>query len=481
MKRLLKNNWAFIGTLILGILLRVLFLSDVPYRIDGDTSLFAIEGLKALVEKPPFFSTGSYGIPNGYYYLIGIFAKSFADQVFGIRFLSAIGGILGVVATYLFAKKLFNKKVALWAALFLAVSPYHLVLSRIGIEAVWMTFFAPFVIFLILYKKPSYIFLGGVFTGLSQYFYPAARLIPILAGTLFIILFLKKKLNIREFIINSGIVFLGFVIIYLPMILYFYSNPENYWDRVNPVLNTNFISWQVLDRFLVFFKSVETAQIWYMRDRFLDLFSAVLFLGGLLKAAFNIKKWQYLFIYFYFFLGVFFLGVITSSISASRYTIVFPVVAVFVGIGINSVLELIKRKAVIPVMVLILVILGSFSYWKHDTQEVWNDDYNTQIATYAGRHLAKIPYNYTIYFVGDSSMYYEAVQTLPFLTKKKGVDINQSVGKFLEKTTVGGSSFFIIIPSRKNEINVLRQNFPKGTVREFYNPAGEFLFWLYEV
>lgn len=68
--------------------------------------------------------------PPLYYISAKIFSSFFGYSVFGIRMYSAIFGVLGVWAVYLFAKELFNKKAALWASLITAISPFAIQYSQ---------------------------------------------------------------------------------------------------------------------------------------------------------------------------------------------------------------------------------------------------------------------------------------------------------------------------------------------------------------
>jgi uncharacterized membrane protein len=68
--------------------------------------------------------------PPLYYTGVKIFSSFFNYSVFGIRLYSAIFGVLGIFAVYLFAKNLFGKKAALWASAVMAISPFAIQYSQ---------------------------------------------------------------------------------------------------------------------------------------------------------------------------------------------------------------------------------------------------------------------------------------------------------------------------------------------------------------
>ena len=497
----IKNIYSPIFVIfILAVFLRIIFLTTFPFRVDGDASRFGLDGLLAWNEHQQLFAVGWYGHTNVYFYIVGFFEKIFSNNLLGLRMLSAFGGILGILTTYLCAKELFNKKVAAWAAFFLAISPFDLVFSRVGTEVIWMIFFAPIVIFFLLKKNPYYLFFSGIFLGISQYFYPGARLIPILILILLFLLFAHKQRNFKHLLLSSTLILFGFLLVYAPMIGYFLDHKEAYFARINIVgifqsgwlkneMETrslvDIFTHQIVNSYLAFHMPVKVGFAWFYRSPFLDYLHTVLFTIGLFVSIFRIKKWQYQFLYMYLIVGIFFGGVLTiDSPASSRYVILFPAVAMFIGLGINYLINLFSKKSLMQKMVicffaLILFVTSLYSYYVHETVDTWNYDVNTQIATYAGRYLGAKSSMYTIYFIGNSYMYYNAVPALPFLTKKPGVDIFLPLDE--SKMTFEKGSAFIILPSRQNELLKLQKQYINGKTVEFRNPKGALLAFIFEI
>ena len=124
---------AFVLILVLAIFLRTYRLDAIPPGIyvdetnGGLDALYLNEGRDA---SP--FATGWYGTPNGYiYYMAGMF-KLFGANWTALKFVSLIPAILTIPAVYFIARLLFGPLAALMAMLFMAVSRWHLSLSRWG-------------------------------------------------------------------------------------------------------------------------------------------------------------------------------------------------------------------------------------------------------------------------------------------------------------------------------------------------------------
>ena len=488
---------------ILSFVLRFIFLAQIPYRVDGDSSRFTLDGISAWQNHWPFFSTGWQAHTNAYFYLVGFFMKIFNHHFIGIRVFSALGGFLATICIYFLVRKIFGKETAFWSSLFVAVCPFLLVFSRVGTEVIWTTFFVPGVILLSIQEKRKHIFLAGILCGISQYFYPGLRLLPILAVALIVLLLIHKKIKLLWLWRFVYIFFSGVLLSYGPMLIYYYHHPDTYMARVKIVgiLQSGWLKEALqskhavgiltnhfVNSITVFHLPVPTTPFWFVRTPFIDPLFILFFTVGMTMAIIKIKTWVWQWLFFYFFTGIFLGGFFTiGPPMPSRYIILFPALACFVGQGVTFTISLFKKhpKAELFFSVglgLLLVITSIVSYFQHEAIDSWKYDHNTQIATYAGRYLASLPnQNYNIYFIGNNNLYYEAIRTLPLLTKKKGVDVFGPVEAVLSQIPAQHKNYFIILDSREKELETIRHYFPHSQTKTFYNPLNQFLFWLIEV
>ena len=139
--------------------------------------------------------------PPVYAYLDIFPVKIFGLNEFAVRFPSALFGVLTVLVTYFLTKRIFwdsksKELYGLLSALFLAISPWHIMLSRAAFEANIVTFFMVGGIWLFLkgiQEKKWYIVISIIFFVLSMYTFNTARIVaPILV--LFLGVTFRKKL-----------------------------------------------------------------------------------------------------------------------------------------------------------------------------------------------------------------------------------------------------------------------------------------------
>lgn len=204
--------------IVLASLLRIIGLDKVPPSLNWDEvsmgySAFSIlkTGRDEWGELMPllFRSFGEWKSPV-YIYLIVPFIKVFGLNAWGVRLPAAIAGILAVYLTYLLGKKLYSDKVGLWAAFFLAVSPWHLMLSRPGYEASVALMLLLLGIYTLLLAIDSrtfkYWIISGVAFGLGPHTYNSAKVVVPL-----IVILLVWQL--RKRIIFRGLAVFGLVLL----------------------------------------------------------------------------------------------------------------------------------------------------------------------------------------------------------------------------------------------------------------------------
>lgn len=172
-----------------------------------------------------FQAFGDYKAPI-YIYLNVISIFVFGTTEFAVRFPSAFFGTLTVLLAYYLARELFydNKRrgmIGAFCALFLAISPWHVQLSRVAYEANIATFFTVLglLMFFLAKRKYSSLYLGSSISFvLAFYSFNAHRVfIPLLMLLLFFVYRRQSILNVRKIILAAivGIALLTPFLLYL--------------------------------------------------------------------------------------------------------------------------------------------------------------------------------------------------------------------------------------------------------------------------
>ena len=150
--------------------------------------------------------------PPVYTYLVVPSIAIFGLNDFAVRLPSALLGTLAVIFTFLMVNEIIkSKKIALLAAFFLAVSPWHLQFSRVALESNSTTFFALLGTYCFLrgvrskrIKITFWFCLTSISFGIDLFVYHNARVfIPLFSLTLAIIFWNDLKKILKHIIIPT--------------------------------------------------------------------------------------------------------------------------------------------------------------------------------------------------------------------------------------------------------------------------------------
>lgn len=168
--------------------------------------------------------------PAGYSYFSTPFIALFGLSAFSVRFASALFGSLTILCCYLLVRELFFKEkirdyLALFSAGLLAISPWHINLSRVATENVIVVFFLSFGVwaYLLWIRKRNNIFFVVAFLAfmITLVIYQAPRpFLPLFLPCLFF--FTRPYLSRKQLLLTLG----AFCICIIIPVIYILHSPE---------------------------------------------------------------------------------------------------------------------------------------------------------------------------------------------------------------------------------------------------------------
>jgi hypothetical protein len=230
MFKLSKEIKLLIFIFLLALFLRTYQLSTFPFGFHADEARVAWNALSILKTGKDdrgnslalYYNTFGDFRPTGIFYVTIPSIMAFGQSEFAVRFPSALFGALTVFPLFFLVKELSkssrkleteNWKLETLAALLLALSPWHIAVSRATNETVIALFFTllGFYFFLKLIKEDisKYLILSFLFIFISYFFYHSARLL----SPLFLILtaYYFRSFKIPIFYLIGGTLLLTFV------------------------------------------------------------------------------------------------------------------------------------------------------------------------------------------------------------------------------------------------------------------------------
>lgn len=189
-----KYFWFWLSIVILiGGVLRMINLDKNPPHIGNDEISIAFDSYSVRttgmdgygIKWPLSFRSHRDYKPPLYAYLNMPFNYIFGNNEYGVRFLSAFVGTLGILMVALMGKFFKKEKLGLVAAILLALNPKAIFVSRMAYEsnlAAILTSFGVYILFLFREKqKRWYLIVSGLLLGFSIWAYHTQKgLVPLL-------------------------------------------------------------------------------------------------------------------------------------------------------------------------------------------------------------------------------------------------------------------------------------------------------------
>ncbi len=218
--------------LTIGCLVRLVGIGEVPVGLNADEAYAGYEAWAIANEgadshgytNPVYFVSWGSGMNVLYSYLSVPAVKMFGLNVFSLRITQVVFGCLTIVLIYLIARRFLDRKKSLVLFALLAICPWHVMLSRWGLESDILPFCLTLGVFGFVYglkKKPLLLFSALGF-GLSLYSYAVAwAVVPFLLALLIVYGIRTKQLMLNRWSMLAGCLL---VLLGLPLLLFLLVN-----------------------------------------------------------------------------------------------------------------------------------------------------------------------------------------------------------------------------------------------------------------
>jgi len=195
-------QWTLLAILLVSAGLRFWALPSFPPGIEHDEVAEVLIAEGVLEGRHALFFTEAYGQEPLFLYLVAGMRLLVGRNVLALRFVSASVGLLMVAAGARFARRLINERAAVMAAAGIGVSLWSVFWSRVGLRAMLlpltMALGADALWAILTGQRPRRnAVLAGAWFGLSAYTYLAARGVPLLLLSLFVLLWLFDRKRLR--------------------------------------------------------------------------------------------------------------------------------------------------------------------------------------------------------------------------------------------------------------------------------------------
>jgi 4-amino-4-deoxy-L-arabinose transferase-like glycosyltransferase len=266
--------FAFAAIILLAVLLRFWDLSGLPSGVHGDEGIVGYEARRILREGSigPF-SPASFGQPSGPIYFCAITEFLMGETILAIRSVSALAGVLAVVALYFLIRPDFGRRTALVGAFVLATLTWHIHFARIAFPLECWPLICIFIAWAAVKALKNlhwkwWAFAGFV-NGLGVYAYKAHPLFFLIVAGFVAIQLLRTSIPIRTKIGYIGLYGLSVVVAANFLIRYALAPQHRY--------NSHFSLYSVFNSEHYLALESTLSRFWYLIMRYLNWWNNAVF------------------------------------------------------------------------------------------------------------------------------------------------------------------------------------------------------------
>ncbi len=300
--------------LLLSLFMGMFRLTSVPFTVHGDEGMVGLYARQVLNQEiPTFFSTSWYSIPQFFFFLPACGLYIFGDNLWGLRMSTTILGTLSLIPFYFLARYWWGTWAAFLAGLLLVTNHWFIHLMHCGVNYVQVSFFTIALLALWAYtlhrRSLEWLVASGGVMGVALFSYQANHLLPILWIFSQVGMWIFRKISFRWLLasITIPLITAGFVI--SPLIVHdeiLTGRTGIFQSRSSEVIiftpkNQNHLNGtyraqgdpsliyreQIKRSLLSTVLYIDTSIQYGGRKPFLDRFAAVLFMIGVMVAAFR--------------------------------------------------------------------------------------------------------------------------------------------------------------------------------------------------
>ena len=233
----------------LALLLRAYELAELPHGLMGDEATSGLEARRILADGwiGPY-SPFAAGQPSGVLYVSAGSIALLGDNIFSLRFVSALAGVGSVVVSYVFIRRQAGRVVAITIALLISVLGWHIHFSRFAVPvSVW-----PLIVVSLIGTLSRALETGktgwwsatGAIAAAGLYVYFAHALILIILAIYLTFLLFRRR---DQLLANKRGLILGFVaflVVSIPMAQFAFTQSEAFLSHPETASITELPEWE---------------------------------------------------------------------------------------------------------------------------------------------------------------------------------------------------------------------------------------------
>lgn len=393
----------FMILMAVGIIVRAARFGVIPGGLNQDEAFAGYEAYSMLAygvdsagyRFPVYLFTWGSGMSALNTYLMMPFMAVFGPRVWVIRMPQLIVSCLTLWTVYLLVKRMYNEKAALFALFLMVICPWHIAMSRWGLDANLAPGFLVFGLYFYVrgLNNSKFLMLSSLMYGLSLYCYATIwAIVPFIVLSEFLYGIYVRRLRIDRYVVFSVII-LG--VLALPLFLFllvnmnvideirlpFLSIPRLLYMRSNEMFLSDIVGraknvWHLMKIQYdgLPFDSTEKYGIYYGGTLSFFVLGTYFCVREFLKKLFK-REYAPEFLLLLQAAGGIALGLLLSRTSIYRNNILFIPMVVIAALGAYRLFELINiKELILPILYYMVMFIGFVHYYfteYNDVMDYW--------------------------------------------------------------------------------------------------------------
>jgi hypothetical protein len=295
--------------------------------------------------------------------------------------------------------------------------------------------------------------------------------------------------NVRNLAIFAGMA----IIVLAPMALWAIQHPADFNARANQIgiiqsgwlaseaqklgqTKVHLLLRQLLQAFLTV-NYYPVTGFYNSQWPLLDFLSGAMFILGMGYSLWHVMDPRHLLLQGWFWSAVVVGGalVVLPGIGAYRILIMFPAVCIFVGLGVDRLIDLGTRSitfrplvtaGLTAALILVVGVANYREYFVHYAPSCLYEDWGTRFASYMGQSLGEAGTDYRAFLFGYPRIWYGIHPSVDFLSGGNPItDIKDPITAPPSFVKPGEKAIFFFTPDREGELAWVQQAVPGGEVR----------------
>jgi 4-amino-4-deoxy-L-arabinose transferase-like glycosyltransferase len=477
---------------VLGAAVRFYKLGEIPAVINGDEGLIGQAALST-ADKPlanPFAVWESMG--GLFLQGIALGMSVFGRDPLGVRLLAAVSGTLAIPSIYILGRRLFGRRVALLAAIFLAFSHSHIHFSRtIAVSYTQGTLIEPLMLYFLisgLQEKSSLrMVVAAILLSIHFGIYIDSVIFIAYSAAFIFVAWLISRPLIRGRWRQILVFAMSIVIMMIPQIYYAVTHWPVFMSRFNAdgVVQSGWLAATMeltgksaatllLERIGHAFLSLGFYAAWDFYGATIPLLSVItgaLFIVGLVYSLYRTREPRYLLVNGYLIAPAVAIGLtaIPPEADSYRMLIALPPAILLAAVGLEEFLGITSlansvarsaRSVIIGLIIVSMATLNLKSYFVDFASKCrYGGDDVTRFASYLGNYLRGVDRSASTYLLSDDYFMYGTHGSVDFLSG--GIPVT-NVPDDADELESSPNMVVIAVPTRVDELRTWAKHNPGG-------------------